>query len=195
MEFKFKPLEREPIILPEENEEEIWKQSISFPLYEVSSFGRLRRMSTGHILNPRLNNGGYREATTLTVTPGTAYKAAKIHRLVAEVFCEGYDEENDCIYIDHIDHCNYNNYYKNLRYVTKAENFCNMSIPRRERISRTNEPVALIDKETNEVIEIFASIREASEKTGLSENNISYVVHGARKPFRIGYFVLAKDLT
>ena len=194
MEFKFKPLEREPIILPEENEKEIWKQSISFPLYEVSSFGRLRRISTGYILNPRINAGGYREST-IAVTRGGERKSIKILRLIAEVFCEGYDEENDCIYIDHIDHCNYNNYYKNLRYVTKVENFYNMSVPKREHISRTKEPVALIDKETNEVIEIFASIREASQKTGLNEDNISYVIHGNRKPFKIGYFVLAKDLT
>ena len=194
MEFKFKPLEREPIILPEENEEEVWKQSISFPLYEVSSFGRLRRISTGYILNPRINAGGYREST-IAVTSGGERNSIKFHRLIAEVFCEGYDEENDCIYIDHIDLCNYNNYYKNLRYVTKVENFYNMSIPKRERISRTKEPVALIDKETDEVIEIFASIREASQKTGLNEDNISYVIHGNRKPFKIGYFVLAKDLT
>lgn len=194
MEFKFKPLEREPIILPEENEEEIWKQSISFPLYEVSSFGRLRRISTGYILNPRMNNGGYKEVI-IPVVCGGKRKTVKIHRLIAEIFCEGYNEENDCVYIDHIDHCNYNNYYKNLRYVTKAENFQNMSVSKRELISRTNEPVALIDKVTNEVIETFASIREASKKTGLSEANISYVIHGTRKPFRIGYFVLARDLT
>ena len=192
MEFKLKQLEREPVIVPEVNEEEVWKTSISFPLYEVSSFGRLRRIKNGYIMNPRINVGGYREAS-LTVTPGT-YKMAKIHRLVAEVFCEGYDEAEGRTIIDHIDQCSYNNYYKNLRYVNKSENFYNGKI-HRAWLSRTKVPVALVDKITNQVIETFSSIREASQKTGLNEDNIAYVIHRTRKPFKIGYFVVLEDLT
>lgn len=192
MEFKLKQLEKEPIIVPEEGEKEIWKTSISFPLYEVSSFGRVRRIKSGYIMNPKINCGGYREAS-LTVTPGV-YKSAKIHRLIAEVFCEGYDEAEGRTLIDHIDQCSYNNYYKNLRYVNKSENFYNGKI-HRTGISRTKVPVALVDKDTNQVIETFSSIREASQKTGLNEDNIAYVIHRARKPFKIGYFVLAENLT
>ena len=189
MEFKLKQLEKEPIIVPEEGEKEIWKTSISFPLYEVSSFGRLRRIKSGHILSPKINSGGYCEVS-LTVTPGT-YKMAKIHRLVAEVFCE--EAEGRSI-VDHIDQCPYNNYYKNLRYVNKRENFYNGKI-HRDRLSRTEVPVALVDKFTNQVIETFSSIREASQKTGLNEDNIAYVIHRTRKPFKIGYFVVLEDLT
>lgn len=192
MEFKLKQLEKEPIIVPEEGEEEIWKTSISFPLYEVSSFGRLRRAKDGYMMNPRINAGGYRDAS-LKVTTGV-YKMAKIHRLVAEVFCEGYDEAEGRTVIDHIDQCPYNNYYKNLRYANKSENFYNGKI-HRARLSRTNVPVALVDKFTNEVIETFSSIREASQKTGLNEDNIAYVIHRTRKPFKIGYFVVLEDLT
>lgn len=189
MEFKLKQLEKEPIIVPEEGEKEIWKTSISFPLYEVSSFGRLRRIESGHILSPKINSGGYCEVS-LTVTPGT-YKMAKIHRLVAEVFCE--EAEGRSI-VDHIDQCPYNNYYKNLRYVNKRENFYNGKI-HRDKLSRTKVPVALVDKFTNQVIETFSSIREASQKTGLNEDNIAYVIHRTRKPFKIGYFVVLEDLT
>lgn len=192
MDFKLKQLEKEPIIVPEEGEEEIWKMSISFPLYEVSSFGRIRRIKSGRILNPKINVGGYRE-TSLTVTPGT-YKMAKVHRLIAEVFCEGYDEAEGRTIVDHIDQCPYNNYYKNLRYVNKSENFYNGKI-HRASLSRTEVPVALVDKFTNQVIETFSSIREASQKTGLNEDNIAYVIHRTRKPFKIGYFVVLEDLT
>lgn len=192
MEFKLKQLEKEPVIVPEANEEEIWKVSKSFPLYEVSSFGRLRRVKDKYIMTPKINHGGYYE-TRLTVSP-RVYKMAKVHRLVAEVFCEGYDEAEGRTIIDHIDQCSYNNYYKNLRYANKSENFYNGNT-KRKRISRTKTPVALIDKETNQVIETYSSIREASKQTGLSEDNISYVIHRIRKPFRIGYFVLLEDLT
>ena len=39
---KFKLNLIEPTILPEEGEEEIWKQFTEEPTYEVSSFGRIR---------------------------------------------------------------------------------------------------------------------------------------------------------
>lgn len=192
MEFKLKQLEKEPIIVPEEGEKEIWKTSISFPLYEVSSFGRIKRIKSGYIMNPKLNCSGYREAS-LTVTPGV-YKSVRIHRLIAEVFCEGYDEAEGRTLIDHIDQCPYNNYYKNLRYANRSENFYN-SKTHRTWISRTKVPVALVDKDTNQIIETFSSIREAAQKTGLNEDNIAYVIHRTRKPFKIGYFVVLKNLT
>lgn len=193
MEFKLKFMEQKPQIVPEENEQEIWKQSKSFPLYEVSSFGNIRRAKDKYIMKPRISVNGYEECS-LTVSTGK-YKTARVHRLIGEAFCEGYDEKTGRVIIDHIDQCTYNNYYKNLRYATKSENFYNTKIQKRQFISRTKVPVALIDKITNEVIKIFPSIRVASQETGLNEDNISYVIHGTRKPFKIGYFVLAEDLT
>ena len=146
---------------------------------------------TKYILKTRINAGGYEE---IPLRVNGELKFPKIHRLVAEVFCDGFNEEEGRTLIDHIDQGPYNNYYKNLRYVNKSENFYNTTA-KRKMISRTTVPVALIDKATNEVVEIFSSIREASQKTGLNEDNISYVIHRMRKPFKIGYFVLAEDLT
>lgn len=184
--------EKIPTIVPEDGEEEIWKDSISHPFYEVSSFGRLRRKRDGYIMNPKLNMWGYRECS-LKVAERT-YRSATIHRLVAEVFCEGYSEEEGKTKVDHIDQCRYNNYYKNLRYVTTSENFYNTSKDRKG-ISHTKVPVALVDRKSNEIIQTYPNIREASKQTGLNENSIAAVIHGVRKPFKIGYFVLAKNLT
>lgn len=191
MEFKLKQLEKEPVIVPEAEEKEVWRQSISFPNYEISSFGKVRRIETKYILKTRINSGGYEE---IALRVDGKLKFPRVHRLVAEVFCDGLNEEEGRNIVDHIDQCPYNNYYKNLRYVNKSENFYN-STAKRKKISRTTVPVALINGVTNEVVEIFSSIREASQKTGLNEDNISYVLHGMRKPFKIGYFVLAEDLT
>lgn len=192
MEFKLKHLEIEPTIIPEEGEGEIWKVCEDFPRYEISSFGRVRRVKDGYILSQRTNAGGYKELC-LTIETGKT-KFVRVHTLVAKAFCEGYDEEEGKILIDHIDTCRYNNYYKNLRYVTKSENFYNTKNSRKG-ISRTKVPITLIDKETNQPIEFFASIREASEKLHLNEDNIAYNIHRSRKPFKIGYFVLTENLT
>lgn len=188
-----KQLEIQPTIIPVEDEVEIWKESSLFPLYEVSSFGRVRNKETKKIRKPRLNHSGYNELR-LNIAPKKA-KDIKVHQLVAKEFCVNHLENEDVEYcVDHIDQCVYNNYYKNLRYVTRSENFYNTKA-KRKFISRTNVPVALVDRETGEVIEIFASIREASQKTGLNEDNISYVIHKTRKPFKIGKFVLLSELT
>ena len=192
MEFKLKQLETEPTILPEKDEKEIWKSIEDFARYEISSFGRVRRAKDGYILKARINASGY-EDLTLRRDDGKL-KTKKIHILVATAFCDGYDESTKRVFVDHLDQCSYNNYYKNLRYVTKSENFYNTKVIR-QNISRTNAPVVLIDKHTEEPIKFFSSIREASQKLNLNEDNIAYNVHRTRKPFRIGYFVLAENLT
>ena len=185
----------EPTILPEENEEEIWKKSNIDSRLMISSFGRAKNIETGTIYKGTKNKNGYIEIL-MPYLPGDKTKQRKIykiHQLVADAFCEREDGPVNML-VDHKDGCKYNNYYKNLRYVNKRENFYNGKI-HRDRLSRTEVPVALVDKFTNQVIETFSSIREASQKTGLNEDNIAYVIHRTRKPFKIGYFVVLEDLT
>ena len=193
MEFKFRPDEKVPVIVPEENEEEVWKQSISFPRYEISSFGRVRRAKDGYIMKQRTTKQGYKEIQLMAKTG--VRKFPRVHTLVAELFCEPCKENPDGleIVIDHKDQCSYNNYYKNLRYVTKRENFYNTDIKKRNNIDRKKVPVALVDRDTNEIIAKFANINEASRITKLNADNISYVIHGSRKPFKIGYFIILED--
>ena len=185
---KFKLNLIEPTILPEEGEEEIWKQFTEEPTYEVSSFGRIRNTETGCIRALYYDKEGY-----ATINFGKKKRFYKIHRVVAKYFCEGYDEEAGRIYIDHIDRCHYNNYYKNLRFATRQENRNNIRpYGYNFTIKWASTPIVLRDTETDEIIQEFSSINEAHEITGLSKAQISSNIHRARRPFKIGYFTLAE---
>ena len=65
---------------------------------------------------------------------------------------------------------------------------------REKRIDKNTVPVGLIDKTTNKLIREFRSIYQAHKITGLNEQEIASNIHGKRRPFKIGYFViLEKD--
>ena len=191
MEFKLQTNEIKPLIVPEENEKEEWRVSIC-PKYMVSNFGRVKHIKRDYILTPHVNKGGY----LVVYFYDEATKKSKtyfVHRLVALAFCDGYVPGKREI-TDHIDHCPYNNYYKNLRVVTPTENHKNrVSKERSFVINTTNEPVGLFNKDTNQLIKIYPSVKAAAKELDLSLGNICENIHRRRVPFQVGYFVLEKD--
>lgn len=182
----------EPTILPEENEEEIWKKSGIDNRLMVSSFGRVKNIKTGTIYKGKVNKNNYIEVQ-MPYLPGDETKLRKVykvHQLIAEAFCEKEDSSINML-VDHKDGCKYNNYYKNLRYLSLSQNSKYLpNGPRSKRIDRNNVPVGLIDKETNKLIRKFKSIYHAHRITGLNEYEIASNIHGKRRPFKIGYFVI-----
>ena len=186
----------EPTILPEENEEEIWRKSGIDNRLMVSSFGRIKNIETGTIYKGRRTKNDYIEVQ-MPYLPGDktrCRKMYKVHQLVADAFCEKEDNLIKVL-VDHKDGCKYNNYYKNLRYLSLSQNSTHLpNGPKDKRIDRNNVPIGLIDKETNKLIKKFKSIYQAHKITGLNEFEIASNIHGKRRPFRIGYFViLEKD--
>ena len=98
--------------------EEIWKSIESFPGYEISNEGRLRRwMGRGYrTLNPYRIGNGYRE---FSFWKENKRYCRKIHRLVLEAFvenCPGGYQTN------HKDGNKENNYVENLEWVTPSDN-------------------------------------------------------------------------
>jgi len=91
--------------------------------YEISNYGRLRHWY------PKLNDWkimkqstvrGYKYFMWFKSVDGWDNKIKKIvHRLVAEAFCEKEDEDFD--FVIHLDHDKANNYYKNLKWVTRMQ--------------------------------------------------------------------------
>ena len=92
-------------------------------IYEISNYGRLRYWSTklGAFKIMKLSTvRGYRYFMWFKSIQGWDNKIKRIiHRLVADEFCERSSEKQ--IFVIHLDHDKGNNYYKNLKWVTREE--------------------------------------------------------------------------
>lgn len=64
--------------------QETWAIAPNFPHYEASNLGRIRRISTGRILNQRVHQGYAR--VSILVEDSGIYKEIGVHRLVCAAF-------------------------------------------------------------------------------------------------------------
>ncbi len=94
---------------------EIWKEILD-GVYEVSNLGRVKRVSSGRILKPYLEERGY-----LTVRPSVnnITKKYTVHYLVADTFLGTCP---DGLQVNHKDGIKTNNRANNLEYVTGRQN-------------------------------------------------------------------------
>ena len=93
-------------------EGELWSPISEFPMYMVSTEGRVMSIKSGRLRKPQSSKGGY-----LRVKIGTNPKTPAIHRLVLEAFVGKSNMQ-----VDHIDMVKTNNKLENLEYVTREEN-------------------------------------------------------------------------
>lgn len=109
-----------PFLLKED--EEI-KQIIEFPDYWISNYGRvfshktMRKNNNGWLLMKNRNKHDKYEYIFLS-KDGIQYEFS-IHYLVAINFCKGYKKG---LVVDHKDTNRFNNYFKNLQWITQREN-------------------------------------------------------------------------
>lgn len=96
---------------------EVFRPIEGFPDYQVSTWGRVQRISTGKILKPEVHDKGYLRVD-LYDKNGEKHHM-KVHRLVATAFIGNPFSKP---HINHIDGNNQNNSYTNLEWVTDAEN-------------------------------------------------------------------------
>lgn len=100
---------------------ELWRPIPSWPAYEISNHGRVRRTTpyrstrVGKILRPYLNKGYF----AVRVNVSGRRQARTIHSLVAEAFI---GPRPDGAVINHKDTCKTNNRVDNLEYTTSAAN-------------------------------------------------------------------------
>ena len=96
---------------------EIWKDIEDYEeLYQISSFGRVRRKKDDYIFKENKNSGGYR---VITLTKNKKEKSFSVHQLVAQAFISN---PNNLPQINHIDGNKMNNRVDNLEYCTASEN-------------------------------------------------------------------------
>ena len=150
---------------------EIFKVIKEYPLYSVSTEGRIRKNSDGKIMTPSKKPNGYM-SINLFMRDGRRKKEL-VHRLVALTFL---NNEKHLPEVNHIDGIRDNNCLDNLEWVTRAENVAKSSAPRRIMTKRKNEVVW----------KSFNSIQDACAVLGLTESNVSACIHGRQKTHK-GY--------
>lgn len=95
-------------------EDEVWEK-VDDSNYEISNFGRLRRIGRRKLIEGSISEG-YIQVAINGVTQ-------RVHRLVAKAFIPNPDEKE---MVDHIDGNRTNNHVSNLRWVTAEENSNNI---------------------------------------------------------------------
>lgn len=95
---------------------ELWIQSKEFPVYEVSSDGRVRNSKTGRIMRTAANSKGYPH---VCLHENNVQHTRAVHRLVADAF---YDGDHEGLDVNHIDGDKTNNHVYNLEWCTRQQN-------------------------------------------------------------------------
>lgn len=189
---------------------EIWKKTHIYPeCYEVSNYGNVRSVDRwkehntaksgyvfiqGVMLKQSINKKGY---PIVYLSQHNKQKTVVVHRLVAMAFVnnpnpEKYDQVN------HIDGNKQNNHYSNLEWCDNSYNQIHAYEHELHRTSdksgRKNIPVLQINKDTNEIINRFASIAEACRQTGKSQCCIKKGIYKQTKSGVSGGFIWELDI-
>ena len=154
----------------------------NYSSYEIYEDGRIYSYKSRKWLTLKPRQDGY--IRVRLVNDNGEIKDLYLHRIIAQTFipnpenlpCVNHKDENrmNC-HKDNLEWCTYeyNNNYGN--HITK------MLEHRIYEAPSTAIQVAQLDKKTEEIIQIFPSIKEASRAVNGSAGHINEVVHGKRK--------------
>lgn len=156
------------------NDNEIFKRIDDFPNYLISNLGNVYSLRKKSFLRPCDDGHGY---LMLHLCKDNRQYVKKVHRLVAEAFIENPNCLTD---VNHKDENKKNNNVNNLEWCTRKYNI-NYGSRTQRQIKTVSKPIKMLDKNTNEIIAIFNSSYDASNKTGINEPNINSVCNHKRK--------------
>ena len=190
-------------------DKETWRAVVGYEgLYEVSSYGKLKRLAgyskrirysktKGHrfkddeiyhpeiIFKLHLSKKGYVKGQLFKHDgERMKQKAIVLHRLVAEAFIGSAPEGKP--QVNHIDGVKTNNYYKNLEWCSNTENqrhaIAMGLVPDRPKgyDNHQSKEINQIDLATGKVIKSFGSLAEAERITGIHRPNIKKVCQNKR---------------
>ena len=157
---------------------EEWKYIKGYEnLYEVSTFGNVRRASNKKQLKPKLPKKP--KYYLVILYKNSTAKTIRIHRLVAETFIPNPENKPQ---VNHIDGNKLNNRVENLEW---CDNSYNQKEAKRlglleEKDKKLRKATIQYDKSGN-FLRKYISLIEAERATGIRNGNISSVCKGKRK--------------
>lgn len=133
----------------------------TFSNYKVSTRGKIFSIKSQRCLKPCLTEGYY---TLRLIGDNGEILTASIHVLVAFCFVKppaDFEDIGKKYVVNHKDEIKTNNYYKNLQWMTRQSNTA----------YSLGKAVKQIDKDTNEVLNIFKSIKDACDFLDVPRSN------------------------
>ncbi len=158
-------------------EKEIWKPIKGYYGYEASNTGAIRI----NVVKPcilKTHSGGEYLKVSLTDETNKRIKCF-VHRLVAETFLEKPDIINPVV--NHKKEIKTDNRVENLEWCSQSENTQHAYRTGLEKANFLYKSVKQIDPKTNEVINVFKSLTEASMAVTGSKYNVPHISHVCNK--------------
>jgi hypothetical protein len=138
---------------------EVWRKIKSYPNYEISSYGKVKNLTTSENMKLRKRDDKYID---VGLTKNGEQKNELLHRLVAKAFCKKQPGE---IEVDHKDKNRSNNKSDNLRWVSGSDNQRNKGIAKN---NSSGVPGVFFDKEKQCWIGNYYSIDQKQKSKSFS---------------------------
>lgn len=168
--------------------EEVWRDIKGYEgIYQVSNLGRVKSLDRkirhskskflnvkGKVLKPKIGTSGYLE---VDLRQNGKHQHCRIHRLVAQAFIPN---PNNFPIVNHKDENKLNANVNNLEWCNSKYN-SNWGTAIERTVNKKSIKIIQIDKDSNKIINVFASSAEAARKTGIGQGHISSCCTGKRK--------------
>lgn len=151
---------------------EMFKKIKEYPMYSVSTLGRVRKDSTGKMMCASKKSNGYMQINLFT-NDGRR-KKEYVHRLIALTFIPN---EHNLPEVNHLDGVRDHNTVDNLEWVSHRENMEKSTLLKQIRVYR----------KTGEFVGDFPSIQSACRVLNLQGSNVSVCVHSNVQKSHKGY--------
>lgn len=166
---------------------EIWKDIDGFPGYQVSDYGRVKRLKDNVILKTYHDNDGYEKVAL--VAHDKSHRRKTIHRLVTEAFLGGPHPD---LQVNHINGIKDDNRLSNLEWCTASENVKHAyeSGMRRPSGGRGKiRPVRVLETGA-----IYANEADCAKAIGSDSGNVSKCLHGKANAVKGYHLEYADDI-
>lgn len=161
---------------------EEWKDIKGYEgYYQISSYGHVKNIKTGKIINGDINNTGYKRVCLYAPVK----KRFFVHRLVALHFCDGYQ---DNLVVNHKDGNKSNNSSENLEWVTRSENDLHaykLNL-RQPHTCKFKHRIIAYDLKTGETVQIYNNTDDCCNNLNVARTNVYNCCNGKQKSCR-GY--------